>query len=220
MPNEEKAIPAWKLEKYRMVDRWREENKHCRKGEILFAGSSLMEMFPVEAWAREQGPDFPTVYNRGVGGWRTDDMLPMLDVLVTDLMPRRLFINIGTNDLSDPTVTIDALTARYDRILSQIEAAVPGVEIILMAYYPINYEAAAESMKACLRIRTNERIREANRAIEALAARHHQRYMDFNAPLTDDQGRLKAEYTIEGMHIKPEGYRAIWPAVMQAILEA
>jgi len=42
--------------------------------------------------------------------------------------------------------------------------------------------------------------------------------MDFNAPLTDEQGRLKAEYTIEGMHIRPEGYRAIWPDVARAIL--
>jgi len=42
--------------------------------------------------------------------------------------------------------------------------------------------------------------------------------MDFNAPLTDARGRLKAEYTIEGMHIRPEGYRAIWPDVARAIL--
>lgn len=212
------TIPAWKLEKYRMVERWRTENQGCIKGQIVFTGSSLMEMLPVEAWARELGPDAPIVYNRGVGGWRTEDMLAMLDTMAIDLMPRRLFINIGTNDLSDASVTIEALISRYDEILTRIEEAVPGVEIILTAYYPINYEAAAESMKACLRIRTNERIREANQAVEALAARHHQRYMDFNAPLTDDQGRLKAEYTIEGMHIRPEGYRAIWPKMAKAIL--
>ena len=88
-----------------------------------------------------------------------------------------------------------------------------------MAYYPINYDAAADDgMRACLRIRTNERICEANRAVEALAARRGHRFMDFNAPLTDEQGRLKAEYTIEGMHIRPEGYRAIWPDVARAIL--
>ena len=216
LPEPEK--PAWRIEKEHLVERYREENKAAEKGQVLFAGSSLMEMFPVQDWAAELGPNAPRVYNRGVGGYRTDDMLPLLDTLVTDLAPRRLFINIGTNDLSDASVTIDALIGRYDRILSIIEERVPGIEIILMAYYPINYDAADESMKACLRIRTNERIREANRAVEALAARHHQHYMDFNAPLTDEKGRLKAEYTIEGMHIKPEGYRAIWPAVARAII--
>lgn len=210
--------PAWQIEKERLVERYQEENKTVEKGQVLFAGSSLMEMFPVQDWAKELGPDAPRVYNRGVGGYRTDDMLPLLDVLVTDLAPRRLFLNIGTNDLSDASVTIDALIDRYDRILTTIEERVPGIEIILMAYYPINYDAADEGMKANLRIRTNERIREANQAVEALAARHHQRYMDFNAPLTDADGRLKAEYTIEGMHIRPEGYRAIWPEVARAIL--
>ncbi len=210
--------PAWRIEKRRLVERYREENQNCEKGQIVFTGSSLMEMFPVHLWAEELGPDAPKVYNRGVGGYRTEDMLQILDVMVTDLMPRRVFINIGTNDLSDASITIDAMIGRYDEILTRIEAAIPGVEIILMAYYPINYEAANEGMKANLRIRTNERIREANRAVEALAVRRGLRYMDFNAPLTDVQGRLKAEYTIEGMHIKPEGYRAIWPEVARAIL--
>ena len=214
------TMPAWKMEKYRLAERYREENKSAIKGAIVFAGSSLMEMFPVEAFAKEEGPDFPVVYNRGLGGWRTEDMLATLEAQVTGLMPRRVFINIGTNDLSDPSVTIDALMERYDEILNRIEAEVPGVELVLMAYYPINYDAADEGMKACLRIRTNERIREANQAVEALAARHGARYMDFNAPLTDEQGRLKAEYTIEGMHIKEAGYRAIWPEVAKAILIA
>ena len=39
-----------------------------------------------------------------------------------------------------------------------------------------------------------------------------------NAPLTDERGRLKAAYTIEGMHIREEGYRAIWPLVREEIL--
>ena len=214
------SMPAWKMEKYRLAERYREENKSAVKGAIVFAGSSLMEMFPVEAFAREEGPGFPVVYNRGIGGWRTEDMLATLDAQVTGLMPRRVSINIGTNDLSDASVTIGALMSRYEEILLRIEAEVPGVEIILMAYYPINYDAADEGMKACLRIRTNERIREANRAVEALADRHGARYMDFNAPLTDGQGRLKAEYTIEGMHITEAGYQAIWPEVARAILMA
>ena len=212
------TIPAWKMEKYRQAERWLEENKACEKGQTVFTGSSLMEGFPVERWAAELGPDAPKVYNRGLGGFTTQDMLPLLPAMVTGLQPRTVFINIGTNDLSDPAVTIGMLMERYDEILTRIETEVPGVALVLMAYYPINFDAADEGMKANLRIRTNERIREANRAVEALARRHGARYMDFNAPLTDEQGRLKAEYTIEGMHIREEGYRAIWPQVAKAIM--
>ena len=211
-------IPEWKKQKYRMVQSWPALNKSCQPGQIVFTGSSLMEMFPVEKFAAEEGPDFPIVCNRGVGGWRTEEMLACLHEMVIGLHPRRVFINIGTNDLSDAAVTIDALIGRYEDILTRIEGAVPGVEIVMMAYYPINYDAADEGMKACLRIRTNERIREANRAVEALAHRRGHRFINVNAPLTDDQGRLKAAYTIEGMHIREDGYRAIWPLVKAEIL--
>ena len=161
-------IPEWKKQKYRMVQSWQTLNQSCKPGQTVFTGSSLMEMFPVEKFAAEEGSGFPIVYNRGVGGWRTEEMLACLDEMVIGLQPRRVFINIGTNDLSDAAVTIDALISRYEDILTRIEDALPGVGIVMMAYYPINYDAADESMKANLRIRTNERIQEANRAVEAL----------------------------------------------------
>ena len=211
-------IPEWKKQKYRMVQSWQTLNQSCKSGQTVFTGSSLMEMFPVEKFAAEEGSGFPIVYNRGVGGWRTEEMLACLDEMVISLQPRRLFINIGTNDLSDAAVTIDALISRYEDVLNRIVAALPGVELVMMAYYPINYDAADESIKACLRIRTNERIREANQAVEALAHRRGHRFINVNAPLTDEQGRLKAEYTIEGMHIREDGYRAIWPLVREEIL--
>ena len=213
------AKEAWRLEKEKMVEGFRAKNQLCEKGQIVFAGSSLMEMFPVEEWAGELGEGAPKLYNRGVGGYRTDDMLPIVDLCVTDLLPRKVFINIGTNDLSDPDLPMETMIQRYDEILTRIEAAVPGVRIYLMAYYPINYEAAADFMKPGLLIRTNEKIAAANGLVQQLAKKHGQRYIDVNDPLKDDRGRLKAEYTIEGMHIKPEGYRAIFPAIVKYIME-
>lgn len=35
----------------------------------------------------------------------------------------------------------------------------------------------------------------------------------------DENGNLKAEYTIEGMHIKEEGYRAIFPEFIRYAME-
>ena len=54
----------------------------------------------------------------------------------------------------------------------------------------------------------------ANKAVQELAERHHAKYIDINDPLKDRDGNLKAEYTIEGMHIKEEGYRAIFDLFM------
>ena len=210
---------AWRLEKEQMVENFHVINKNAVKGQIVFTGSSLMEMFPIEEWVKELGPDAPIVYNRGVGGYRTTDLLPILDACVFELEPRKVFINIGTNDLSDENIPLDTVMANYDLIISRIEDRLPGVIIYMMAYYPVNYEAATEEMKPCILIRSNEKINEANKLVEQIARKHGQKFINVNAPLMDNSGRLKAEYTIEGIHIKPEGYRAIFEDVMKYVNE-
>ena len=213
------AQEPWRLEKERMVQGFHKLNAEAVKGQTVFAGSSLMEMFPVHEWVKELGDDALIVYNRGVGGYKTTDMLPIMDACVFELEPRKVFINIGTNDLSDPEQTLEAVMERYDSIITMIEEKLPEAVIYMMAYYPINYDAAVEELKPNLRIRTNEKINKANEMVKAIAEKHGQRYIDVNAPLKDELGRLKAEFTIEGMHIKPEGYRAIFPEVVNYILE-
>ena len=200
------------------VLRYREENKSVKHGQVVFAGSSLMEMFPINKLLKEHGDD-TIIYNRGIGGFVTRELIDVLDVCVTDLKPRKVFINIGTNDLNSSDVPIADVMDIYDKIISRIEVAVPGVRIYLMAYYPVNYEAASEELKPCLRIRTNEKINAANAEVEKLAKRHGQKYIDVNANLKDEQGRLKAEHTIEGMHIYESGYRAIYEDVMKYVRE-
>ena len=209
----------WREEKRKLVESYRERNKTAVKGGVVFAGSSLMEQFPVEEWVREQGDIALPVYNRGIGGYTTKDLLPILDVCVWELAPKKVFINIGTNDVRDANEPIPMIRARYDDLLRQIEAHLPGAVIYLMAYYPVNPDAADENMKRVLAVRSNARIDEANRAVELLAKAHGQRYIDVNAPLKDGQGRLRAEYTVEGMHINRAGYQAIFEDLMRYVKE-
>lgn len=205
-------------DKERKLKNYREKNKEAVYGQVVFAGSSLMEMFPINKLLEEHGDD-TIIYNRGIGGYVTNELLQVTDVCITDLKPKKVFLNIGTNDLSNPRIPISQMIENYDRILCKIEEALPQAVIYLMAYYPVNYEAAAEEMKECLKIRTNEKIERANGEVKKLAQKHGQHYIDVNKNLKDEQGRLKAEYTIEGMHIKEEGYAAIYDDVMRYVKE-
>lgn len=200
------------------IARYREANKSAVKGQVVFAGSSLMEMFPIRKLQQEKGDD-RMIYNRGVGGFLSGELLAVIDVCVTQLLPAKVFINIGTNDLSWSSIPICELMDRYDQILTAIEDAVPGVRIYLMAYYPVNEAAASPEMRDCLKNRTNEKISAANEEVKKLAAKHGQRYIDVNDKLRDEQGRLRAEYTIEGMHINEAGYRAIYDDIMAYVRE-
>lgn len=205
-------------DKERKLENYREKNKEAVYGQVVFAGSSLMEMFPINKLLEEHGDD-TIIYNRGIGGYVTNELLQVTDVCITDLKPKKVFLNIGTNDLSNPQIPISQMIENYDRILCKIEEVLPQAVIYLMAYYPVNYEAAAEEMKECLKIRTNEKIERANGEVKKLAQKHGQHYIDVNKNLKDEQGRLKAEYTIEGMHIKEEGYAAIYDDVMRYVKE-
>ncbi|MGN0665816.1 MAG: GDSL-type esterase/lipase family protein [Huintestinicola sp.] len=200
------------------IERYKKENISAKKGQIVFTGSSLMEMFPINKLLKEHGDD-TEIYNRGVGGFLSHELLEVIDVCAIDLQPAKVFINIGTNDLSWSSIPISDLMSSYEKIISEIEEKVHDVKIYLMAYYPVNYEAAAEEMKECLRIRTNEKITAANAEVKKLAEKHGQRYIDINRNLKDEQGRLKAEYTIEGMHINEDGYRAVYDDIMEYVRE-
>lgn len=200
------------------IMRYREENKNVKYGQTVFTGSSLMEMFPINKLLAEHN-DSTIIYNRGIGGFVSRELLEVVDVCATDLKPSKIFINIGTNDLSDSRIPISELMENYDKIISEIEAKLPEAIIYLMAYYPVNYEAAAENMKECLKIRNNEKIRTANAEVKKLAEKHGQRYIDINKNLMDEQGRLKAEYTIEGLHINEDGYRAVYDDIMVYVKE-
>ena len=205
-------------DKEKKILRYREENKAVKYGQTVFTGSSLMEMFPINKLLAEHN-DSEIVYNRGIGGFVSRELLEVIDVCAIDLKPSKIFINIGTNDLSDSSIPISELIENYDKIISEIETKLPNTIIYLMAYYPVNYEAADENMKECLKIRNNEKIRIANTEVKKLAEKHSQRYIDINKNLMDEQGRLRAEYTIEGLHINEDGYRAVYHDIITYVKE-
>lgn len=204
-------------EKADKVERFRHLNPYVKKGQIVFAGSSLMEQFPIYEFLQDF--DLPyTIYNRGVGGFTTAEMMPVLKECIFDLAPKYLFLNIGTNDLNGADYSQDALMERYDAILNAIEENVPGVKIFLLAYYPINPVVADNPwMQAVLKYRTNERIRAASEGVKALAQKHGASFLDLNAGITDEAGNLKAEYTIEGMHMYANGYKPVLDALLPTL---
>ena len=74
-------------------------NRTVVPGQILFAGSSLMEQFPVHEFQLGAGLS-SLIYNRGIGGFTTAEMLEHMETCVYALRPARIFLNIGTNDMN------------------------------------------------------------------------------------------------------------------------
>ena len=83
----------FKKEQKDKIDKYRILNETVVKGQILFTGSSLMEQFPINELLMTEKMDY-IIYNRGVGGFTTDDMLENMDVQVFGTEKSKIFINI------------------------------------------------------------------------------------------------------------------------------
>ena len=194
-----------KLERFRIL------NQNAKKGESLFTGSSLMEQFPVNELLMTRGMS-QVVYNRGIGGFTTEDMLRNMEEMVFALKPRKIFINIGTNDIGSQGYRLEKLMENYGKIISQIRERLPEAEIYMMAYYPVNETdklPEGEWAKTMFLTRTNENISIANKAVEEMAGRMGCHFINVNQGLTDEAGKLKKEFTVEGIHMYANGYEVV-----------
>ncbi len=194
-----------KLERFRIL------NQNAKKGEILFTGSSLMEQFPVNELLMTRGMR-QVVYNRGIGGFTTEDMLRNMEEMVFAVKPRKIFINIGTNDIGSQGYRLEKLMENYGKIITQIRERLPEAEIYMMAYYPVNETdklPEGEWAKTMFLTRTNENISIANKAVEEMAGRMGCHFINVNQGLTDEAGKLKKEFTVEGIHMFANGYEVV-----------
>ena len=202
-------------EKENRLNCYRQQNRYIRKGETLFTGSSLMEQFPVTEFCLSEG--LPAAYNRGIGGYTTDEFLAAVDVMLLEPQPKKLFINIGTNDIRDMPDGEDwfaHLSGNYRKICEIIRDRLPDTAVYMMAYYPVN-EEKLRAVSPTPPVRTNEAIRKANRMVAALAAEFGFSFIDVSDGLKDSRGQLLAEHTRDGIHFDAEAYRTVFDRLMQ-----
>ena len=198
-------------EKDRKLENYRQQNAFIRKGETLFTGSSLMEGFPITEYCVSEG--LPIAYNRGIGGYTTDEFLAAIDTVLLSPQPRKLFLNIGTNDIAfrqDGEDWYDHLSKNERMICDIIKEKLPDTEVYLMAYYPVNWDAPVAKASGGLGARTNENIEKANGMVKDLAQEYGFHYIDVNDGLKDANGNLQVEHTRDGIHFDSSAYRTVF----------
>ena len=199
-------------EKEKKLANYRQQNAFIQKGKTLFTGSSLMEQFPITEFCLNEG--LPAAYNRGIGGYTTDEFLAAVGPMLLDPEPSRLFINIGTNDIRewpDGEDWLVHLAANYRKICCIIREKLPETVVFMMAYYPVNPCRDNPG----LRVRTNAAIARANEMVQGLAKEFGFRYIDVNDGLRDEAGNLRIEHTEDGIHFDAAAYRTVFDRLKQ-----
>ncbi|GEP18977.1 GDSL-type esterase/lipase family protein [Pediococcus argentinicus] len=194
-------------------DKYVSENKTVKKGQILFVGSSLMEIFPIEKFQQDEDLGLnKVIYNRGVRATTTADLLAHMDTLIFDLEPSKIFINIGSNDIGF-NVPKEEYLKNYSQILSLIQEKLPDTKVYLMAYYPINtstnFGEEKHEHSALYEHRSNALYAAASADVARLAREHEMNFINVNSGLTDEGGNLKSDLTFDGAHMLPAGYKIV-----------
>ncbi len=112
------------------------------------------------------------------------------------------------------------MLSRLEEILKGIRVHIPDVRLYLLAFYPVNPKVGTNSfMYGVFQFRTNERICAANSGIRLLAKSYDAVYLDLNSGITDSSGNLKMEFTVEGMHMYANGYKAVLDQLIPVLQE-
>ena len=147
------------------------------------------------------------VKNRGISGDITYGVLERLDDVIAG-KPAKLFILIGINDISR-NIPDSLILQNYKKIVTRVKAGSPATKIYLQTMLPTNNNFD----KFKKHYNKEENVSYLNNAIKELGVKEKVIVIDLHPAFSDGEGRLKQEYTHDGLHLTAEGYK-VWARVL------
>jgi lysophospholipase L1-like esterase len=150
--------------------------------------------------------------NRGVSYCYKGEEKPVVDI-VAEMGASRAFLMLSLNDLSEPEPVIPDIIDRYNRLTDTLQAAIPGVEIVIMTNAPKTSGAWLPDYTEN-RDFGNALIDSFVAEVAAMCGSKGLECIDINAVLKDEDGALPKEYSRDGfVHINDEGSKAVVDAL-------
>lgn len=166
-------------------------------GNSITDGAELQELFGM-----------PNIKNRGI----TSDVISGVDKrIVTTLKsrPAKVFLLIGANDISH-NLTASQIAERYEALVKKMKELSPDTKFYLQGIMPINNDFKRYKTMAG----KEQVITALNKKIKAIADKYGCVYISLTEALQDPKtGKLKREYTNDGLHLTGKGYKA-WTDVL------
>lgn len=169
------------------------DNSNAENVDIAFVGDSLTERGEWSEFYPEN-----KVINRGITGDSTKGLLNRLGELSKG-NPQKIFLMIGINDVYekwDSKITI----SNYEKILDKLQKQNPTSQVYVQSMLPVNNDILGSTVD-------NKNVEKINRKVEKLATDRNMTFVDL-VPSFSKNGQLNKAYTIDGLHLNGEGYKA------------
>lgn len=191
------------------AEKYAKDNQNVPDNQVVFFGDSITNMFRLDDFF----PDKNYV-NRGISGDRTHNLFDRVDSNVIAIKPRIIVLLVGANDVphESPNTTI----VTYRKLLERIHTQLPDTKVLVQGILPVT-ERKAVLYDALINNRTNETIMEFNALIEQLVtvelSEYGYTYAYTGAAVKTVDGKLRDDYSVEGLHLNQAGYTALSGAI-------
>lgn len=173
----------------------------------VLLGDSLSLWFPINLLPGQQ-----SWLNQGISGETTAGLLDRL-ALLEQTQPQTIFVMIGINDLIRG-VDDKTILANYRNIIRSLRRSHPQSQIVVQSILP---HAAAESTwegRDRLLNLPNDRIRQLNQRLEAIATQQKVSYLNLYPLFADQDGNLQMLLSTDGLHLNEQGY-LVWRTALE-----
>ncbi len=171
--------------------------------DILFIGDSITELWDMNAYLKTDA----FFVNRGIGGDVSEYLLKRFDADCIQLKPKTCILMIGTNDITkthfdpwwkEPGESEEKVLSDYkNNILKMVDKCDrAGIQLILCSVIPSDIAPPYEK-----EIRW-KMTKEMNEFLQSLG----KTYVDYHSVLTNDGKRIKAGYSLDGIHPNAVAY--------------
>jgi len=181
------------------------------EGRVVFYGASM-----TEGWGPTFGTYFPgkPYVNRGLSGQTTAQMVVRFRQDVIELHPKAVLILAGTNDVAGNTgPTTPEMTEENWASMADL-AKVNGIRVIFASITPSTDIPWRRGLEPA------PKIRALNAWLKDYCAGHGLTYLDYYSALTNEEGGMRADLTIDGVHANAKGYAIMAPLAQAAIDKA
>lgn len=175
--------------------------------DIVFLGNSI-----TDGGEFHELLDMPNVKNRGINSDVISGVGKRLHQ-VMDGKPKKVFLLIGINDVSH-NLSVATLASEYEKLVKEMRRLSPETEVYLQSVMPINND-----FKRYKSLTGKEKVIVAfNAEIKTIAEKNGCVFIDLTSALADAKtGKLRREYTNDGLHLTGVGYKA-WMEVVKPYL--
>ena len=151
------------------------------------------------------------IKNRGIIGDIVQGLIDRIDPIIAG-QPKKLFILSGVNDISHD-VSADSIARAMEKLIVMVKQGSPRTKIYLQSMLPFNNDVREWKL---LKDRDHVVV-EANALLEQVAKRQGVTWINLYPLFADDQGRLRADLTNDGLHLMGKGYLIWRDAIKQYI---